>query len=187
MKKAIAVVAGLLAAVAAYAQGSVNFVNFLPGSGIDAPVYLGNTTTGAKLDGTAYLAQLWGGPAGGTLAASGDAVPFRSGAGAGYWNAGANSARSIGGVPEGANADLEVRVWAKAVGDTWEQAVAAKMDGYGTSAKLTIKTGGAPGSTVLPADLVGLTSFAITPVVPEPSVLALGALGAGLLLLRRKK
>jgi hypothetical protein len=35
--------------------------------------------------------------------------------------------------------------------------------------------------------MTGLTTFTAAPIVPEPSIAALGLLGAGLLLIRRKK
>lgn len=179
MKKALAVVVGLLAAVATQAQGTLDFRN--RGGGIDAPVSL---VGGAKLEGTAWLAQLYAGPAGGALAAVGAAVPFRTGAGAGYWDPAPDSTRAVPGVEPGNNADYSVKVWASELGTTFEAAQGAGKDGFGESAKLTAKTGG---GINVPGSLTGLTAFTVTPVIPEPSVLALGALGVGLLALRRKK
>jgi hypothetical protein len=182
MKKALAVVAGFLAAVATYAQGTIDFRN--RGGGIDAPVYL-DTVGGAKLDGSAWMAQLYAAAPGGALAAVGAAVPFRSGAGAGYWDPAPDSTRTVPGVAVGSPADVVVRVWASELGTTFEAAQGKGMGGTGESAKLSIKTGG---DLVVPALLTGLAPFtAASVVVPEPSVLALGALGAGLLALRRKK
>jgi hypothetical protein len=182
MKKALAVVVGLLAAVATYAQGTLGTLDFRNrGGGIDAPVSLAG---GAKLEGTAWLAQLYAGPVGGALAATGAAVPFRTGAGAGYWDPAPDSTRTVTGVAAGDNADYQVKVWASELGTTFEAAQAAGKDGWGESAKLAAKTGG---GINVPGPLTGLTAFTVTPVIPEPSVLALGALGAGLLALRRKK
>ena len=121
------------------------------------------------------------------MKAIGDAVPFRTGTAAGYWTA---AARTIGTVVPGANASVQIRAWALASGATYELAAAAAGGQVGKSAILSIKTGGDGNPPSLPANLAGLASFAIvggSPVVPEPSILALGALGGLALLLRRRK
>jgi hypothetical protein len=186
MKKVILTLCSILVVVGAYAQGTVNFNNRVTGSGIDAPVFVG-AIGGAKADGTAYLAQLYAGPSDTALAAIGEAVAFRTGAAAGYVTVAA-STRTIGTVAPDAIARVQIRAWAVASGATYELASAAGGL-VGQSGILGIKTGGAGSPPSLPADLVGLTSFAIAggPVIPEPSILALGALGGLALLLRRRK
>jgi len=77
--------------------------------------------------------------------------------------------------------NVQLKAWmttGPGAGATWE---AAQSKGASTVFSVT--------PTVAPAtppDLVGLTSFNIT-IVPEPSTIALGVLGAAALLLRRRK
>lgn len=179
MKKLIASLACVLATFTALAQGTINFNNFV--GSIDAPVF--NVDGVTRLAGNAFMAQLWAGPAAGSLAPIGAALPFFSLAsgGAGYIdsNAGATD-RSIGTVAPGAIAFVQVRAWSVATGADWNSAGIR-----GQSSTLQITTGGAGNPPSLPADLTGLTSFNL--VVPEPSTIVLGLLGAGALLLRRRK
>jgi len=185
MKKVMVTLSSMLVVIGAYAQGTVNFNNHVTGSGIDAPIYLA-TVGGTKAAGTDYLAQLYAGPSDSTLAAIGAAVPLRTGAAAGYVTT-TDAPRTIGTVAPGADAKVQIRAWAVASGATYEAAAAANGL-VGQSAIITVKTGGAGSPPGLPADLIGLTGFAITgAVVPEPSILALGALGGLVFLLRRRK
>jgi hypothetical protein len=185
MKKVILTLSSMLVVIGAYAQGTVNFSARVVGV-YDAPVYVG-TVGGAKADGPAYLAQLYGGASDATLAAVGTAVPFRTGAAAGYWTA---AALAIPNVALGANAQVQIKAWAAASGASYETASAAG-GAVGQSTIFTVKTGGDGAPPAVPGTLSGLTSFAIGggvgPVIPEPSILALGALGGLALLLRRRK
>jgi hypothetical protein len=186
MKKLVLFVATAIACAAAYGQGTVNFNNRVPGDNIDVPCMY----QGARIEGDAFVAQLWAAAPGGTLAPVGPAIPFRTGAGAGYLLTTASDAnpdgalRTIPGVAAGGTAEVVIRVWATSLGSSWEEVVAAGLGGYGESATLSIETGGGLNP---PANLIGLTSFDILPIVPEPTIAALGILGAGLLLIRRKK
>jgi hypothetical protein len=190
MKKVILTLGSMLVAIGAYAQGTVNFNNHVTGSTppIDAPVYVG-AVGGTKAAGTDYLAQLYAGPSDTSLAAIGTAVPFRTGAAAGYVTTAAASL-AIPTVAPGADAKIQVKAWAASSGATYEAASAAGGQ-VGASSIITVKTGGAGSPPGLPADLIGLQAFAVSgnvgPVVPEPSILALGALGGLALLLRRRK
>ena len=173
----------MLVAVGAFAQGQVNFAARVTGL-YDAPVFV-DTVGGTKATGAAYMAQLYAGPSATTLAAIGAPVPFLTGTGAGYWRSGT---AIIPTVAPGATASVQIRAWASAAGATYEQALAGS-GATGQSITLSVVTGGAGSPPSLPADLAGLTSFAITGggVIPEPSVLALGALGSLALLIRRRK
>jgi hypothetical protein len=190
MKKIVLFAATAIACAAAYGQGTVNFSNRVLGSGVDAPVFYGDAGSTTRVEGDAYLAQLWAAPAGGTLAPVGPAVPFRTGTLAGYILTTATetnpdgSLRAVDGVAAGSPALVQVRAWASSLGDTWEEAAAAGLGGTGMSGELTITTGGGLNP---PGPLIGLTSFNVATVIPEPSIAALGILGAGLLLIRRKK
>jgi hypothetical protein len=181
MKKLIASLACVLATFSALAQGTINFNNFVP-PGIDAPIFDVNGTT--RLAGNAFMAQLWAGPSAASLAPIGAALPFFSQAsgGAGYIDSSAGPTdRTVGTVAPGAIAFVQVRAWSVASGVDWNSAGIR-----GQSSTLQITTGGAGSPPSLPADLTGLTSFSLA-VIPEPSVIALGLLGAGALLLRRRK
>lgn len=177
------VLSSLLVAAGAFAQGQVNFSNHALAATppIDAPVFVG--TGSVRADGTAYMAQLYAGLTANAsgLTAVGTPTTFHTGTGAGYWFAQAPV------VPADAsgNAFIQVRAWATAAGSTYEQALGTGS-GFGVSAILPIKPGVPPNT---PADMQGLTSFSISvgAVVPEPSIMALGALGGLVLLLRRRK
>ena len=170
----------MLVAVGAFAQGQVNFAARVVGV-YDAPVFVGkDVATGVRADGPAYMAQLYAGATQGNLTPVGAPLPFRTGAAAGYWTA---TAVTINTVDATGNAFVQVRAWATASGATYEAALASG-NGFGTSNILTVKPTTAPD---VPATLTGLTSFAISGNVPEPSIMALGALGGLALLLRRRK
>lgn len=173
----------LLTAVSASAQGTVNFNNKVADTGsgvVNAPFYdLGGT---ALLAGPNAWAQLYAGPSADTLAPIGAAAQFRTGTGAGYWNAAPNSTRTIPTVAPGASAFVKVAVWKGPSGSTCEN-----HDSHEWCCRtllFSVVTGGAGSPPSLPAPLLGLTSCAF---VPEPSTLALGALGAAALILCRRR
>lgn len=183
MKHCLATLAALSVAASAFAQGTVNFVNRIPGT-IDNGRVLYDTGGGVTSPADdRFVAQLYASAPGGTLAAVGAPIVFRanSDAAKGYW---VGEARTIPGVAENGSADVRVAAWAVALGATFEAAQAAGQGGWGLSDKITVTTGG---GLTPPQALVGLTGFTIATIVPEPSIAALGLLGAGLLLIRRKK
>src|SRR5438094_10054759 len=98
------VLAIVIAAQNIFAQGTVNFAARVVGE-YDAPVYVGCL---GKAEGRAYLVQLYAGPDANSLAATGDPVPFRTGADAGHWSA---ATRIIPTVPPGASAVVQIRAW----------------------------------------------------------------------------
>lgn len=194
MKKILLTIALCAASLGAFAQGQVNFDNINTfGTSKEAVVFDVNGTT--KLAGTGFMAQLYWGTAtwttsalgvstGGTSVTDAPATFFTVADGAdGFWNTGAGSARTVG-VAGGATVFVQVRAW-NAVGgkNTYEAALAAG-NAVGNSAVLSLTAGG---GTVQPPNLTGLTSFKLNTNIPEPSTIALGILGAGALLLRRRK
>ena len=160
------------------------------GTAIDAPVL---DASGAKLSGADFMAQLYAAPVGSAdFKAFGKAIPFRTGTAAGYFS----DATAVDvGVAAGQKVDVQIRAWRAAAGSTYEAAggAAASLTGnFGASATIAgLASGGgfdAAGIPILPASLAGLQGFSLTGgVVPEPSVLALGLLGAAVLVLRRRK
>lgn len=185
MKQTVLTLTAVFAAVAAFAQGTFNPVNRVTGV-LDAPV---TAPSGARAEGTAYWAQWLAGPAGGALAPIGAPLNFRTGTGAGYVtsSAGDPTAGIVTGVPGGSNADVRLVAWDASLGSTWAGAEAAGLGGIGQSPIVTVALGGGGTPPAPAANLVGLTGFGISPVIPEPSIAALGLLGAGLLMIRRKK
>jgi hypothetical protein len=142
------------------------------------------------LAGTGFTAQLWGGPGGtaeGALALCTDgSTVFRTGGGAGIIVT-LPTAASVPNAPAGpgSRATLQFRAWDNINGTitTWQQVLANPTIPRGASDLFTpaFDLGGGP---VLPPNLIGLQSFNLH-TVPEPSVIALGALGLGALLMRR--
>jgi hypothetical protein len=183
MKKLLAIAALVVAAYGVQAQGNFTFSNRVTASGVDVPVFdVGGAT---KVDGANFVAAIF---LNGTQL--GATAPFRTGSGAGYWNPGADSARSVTGKLSGdVVTGFTVQVWDSTKGATM---LAAKNAGgkFGESNPFAITLGGPKADPNLPADLPGVMSnfqsFNLQ-VIPEPSVLALGALGAAALLFRRRK
>jgi len=186
MKKLLALTSVVLASSAAFADGSVNFNNKDL-----TPAPLVTDASGANLVGTNYKAQLYFGAANATesslTAVASAAKSFRVATTTlpGTWSGGT---ATIAGFSAGDKVTLQVRVWDSTFGADFATASAAVGAQYGKSALFTYTI---PAPTDPPAALLmtGLTAFQLklnTPNVPEPSTLALGALGLGALLLRRR-
>lgn len=176
MKKVLLLACAMMLSAAAYAQGTLNFNNRFTASTppVDAPIF---DTDGTKLDGAEAFAQLYAGPTANSLTASAAApVNFRTGAPAGYVDVAAGAERSFTTVAPGGSGFAQVRAWKGAA--TWEAASIR-----GESNIIPVSFGG--GSPPLPAgDLIGLASFTL---VPEPSTIALGLLGAAALVAARRR
>ena len=182
MKKLALIVACLTAGYGAFAQGTVDFRNRISGGVLNVPIFNvdGTTPLGAGYNAQLYYATSASGP---FTAITDPAVTFplnpTSGAGPGYWFAGTDSSRTIPTIAGGATAFLEVKAWKTSEGATFETASTR-----GASTPFSITLGGAGSPPSLPAVMTGLTSFSL---VPEPSTIALGLLGVGALLIRRRK
>jgi MYXO-CTERM domain-containing protein len=173
----------MLTAVGVYAQGTVNFANNSSTQVIDEAD--GMPVTNA--DG--ILAALYWAPLsapnnftqlGGSARIQSINVPSFLG----VYNGGARTTGNE--TAAGAAAWFEVRAWDMAYA-SYEEALGVGKTGKTDPFMVTTGGAGTPAST--PANLVGngLTGFSVA-VVPEPSVVALGLLGAGaLLLIRRRK
>jgi len=234
MKKNLLVMAGLLCAAGAFAQGTIQFNNRQTGtatSAVVAPIYgvdpnnqfyplgekHGNAATGpttpipqgtqtyngAPLTGSGFTASLWAREAGTqnpfVQAAT---TPFRVTTSTtlyGFWTIPGTAAVIPNVAADPAKrADILIRVWDNKGGTitSWDQLYDAAT-GAPNLANANVARGWADvfttrdqlgGGTALPPTLLGLQSFQLFYVVPEPSVIALGVLGAGcLFLLRRRK
>jgi hypothetical protein len=186
MKK-ILIVAAMAALVAAnsFGQGSVVFSN----SG-GTPITKADGTTRVQA-GSTYQAELMYAPDG-TAAADFDSMAVRVGGvanfgpTAGFFSGGGRTIDSI--QPAGGFGLFQVRAWTTAIGTSYADVVSKNSGEAGKSPVVRVDTGnpliGEPAAGLVAA---GLQGFSVTPV-PEPSAIALGLLGAGtLLLLRRRK
>jgi hypothetical protein len=174
MKKLILVVAAVMVSVAAFAQGQVTFNNKV-GTVIVARVTFADGANAGQGVGAGYTAQLFGSADGNNLAPLLPTTGFRTSSTAvqGYVN---SVLVDVPGIPSGQKATLVMRVFDSA------------NTQVGSSAPITITLGG---GTLPPSNLDGLQPFTVTGggsvVVPEPSTIALAAIGVGVLLLRRRK
>lgn len=190
MKKLAIMAAAVFATVNIYAQGTVNFSN-IGGGGVT------NSLTGARvIVGATFMVQLYYSPDSANAPADNLLMPLSGvatiGPIAGIYSGGARTAPVT---PPGANAWFQVRAWEAAFGTSYEAAVASQAIGgrlalVGKSNTFKVNTSD---PTLVPAEAAanliaaGLQGFVVNPV-PEPSVIGLGLLGAGaLLLLRRRK
>jgi len=189
MKKTLLVCAlSLMAAVGSYAQSTVAFANDasslirLPGSATAAGVPIGSS----------YQVELMYAPSG-TSAGEFDAIAVRLGAAVsfnptpGRFNGGGRTAPTA---TPGSAGLYQVRAWETAFGSSYAAVFNGGQGNAGKSGILTIVGGNPlttpPGSATSLVS-AGFTGFNVAPV-PEPSAIALGLVGAGaLLMLRRRK
>ena len=186
MKKLL--IAAVLAAgmVVAKGQGTIDFKNLV--GALDAPLTFGgalrpNPTVPDDVLGNAFVAQLWDGSGDNNI---GGAVFFdERPAFAGIW---AGETRTLDAIAPGGTANVRVRAWATDLAANWEDAVALNIGGTYDSGAFDVEgLGGGGPPPAPPAIMQNFTGGEISAIVPEPSIAALGLLGAGLLLLRRKK
>lgn len=171
MKKALIAIAALLVTASAFAQGQVQFNNRITGT-VDARVFAVGGVDGFV--GTAELVNA----ANGSVVAT---TTFRntSAAAQGYVNA---VTATVPGVAGGASASLILRAYSGAA--SYEAAKTTIGAFYGQSAAVSVTLAEPPAT---PPALAGLAAFTVVPGVPEPSTIAIGALGLAALLLRRRK
>jgi len=175
-------------------QGSPNTAT---AGGVPLPA-LGTTDYSGRalLSGTGFTAQLWygtvGTPAANLVLANSATTTFRTGATTmGAFNETTatcdNPAVLIPG-GAGSRATFQVRAWDNQNGTitTWAGVLANGNIARGMSA--TFSPGfDLGGGSVTPPYMIGMQSFGLFTIVPEPSLIALGAIGLGALLLRRRK
>jgi len=196
MKRILLTLAAGFLACSVFGQGGV--VINTRGGGVDATVT--DNLTGQLVTGNAYLAQLYYGAPGvaedamvAVLDAPGGstATPawFTPASLPGYIltsTGGGNRYTDPAVVAPGANTDFQLRAWQASLGATWEEAL-GNWDSstvMGKSGIITVAT--SANNLDTPKPLTGLQPFGLDPV-PEPSVIALGALGLVALLWRRRK
>ncbi len=210
MKKTLLTSCLALAAVAAFAQGTINVGNGLSGGrfpiygpqvGSETVQVVGNSSlsqpagatdyTGGLLSGDRYMIEFWAGPSsavdfsGLTLIT---ATAFRTAANATALPNGLTFTvtAAVPGVGAGELAKAAVRAWDTQSGATYDLATTRGASALFTTGQLggTPAGGGAP---LTPPNWVG-QSFSLVGVVPEPTSMALAGLGAAsLLIFRRRK
>jgi len=177
MKKLlVTLTAVLVASVSAMAQGtsaqiSINNRNLTDASGNTYQAPINGDTTGAT-------AQLFLVGSGGALTALTPTTVFRIGAAAPYVSA---QVVDVPGVTPGTSAQFVLKAW---IGSDFDSAQTK-----GQSAPFTVSNlGGTPpgGLPITPPSLNGLQSFDLV-TTPEPSTIALAALGAAAFFIRRRK
>jgi hypothetical protein len=183
-----------IASVEAFAQGSVNVNNRFGSPATIRAVTLPAELGGAGVAGANWVAQIVYGAGNEAL---GPNMSFRpAGNLAGAWvptsNGGAND-RILTGVAAGQTAALTVRVWDTSVFPTWTEAAAALQAGVAPVATAagvsTFNYTVPPAGTLDPSqfNITSFNGFQLTYIpVPEPTTIALGALGVGALLWRRR-
>jgi PEP-CTERM motif len=210
MKKTLILVVLAVAAYNTFGQGTISMGNQF--AGFQAPIYgpdpsnplmsvsgqssvglpTGSTVYGGPLlQGSGYTFALFAGPANTTDPAALVLVAtttFRTGAAAGYVRA---TEVPIPSIAPAQTATVQVRVWDNQGGTvgSWANVLASPSIARGESALFQTGALGGPNPPNPPGtapNLTGWQSFNVHQV-PEPSVIALGALGLGALLLRRRK
>lgn len=168
----------VIAALGGQAQGTFMFINRSPATEGDPSVYDIDGLT--RLAGANYVAAIF--LKGVQLVTP---APFRTGAGAGFWNPGADSTRTIIGKFPGEVVDgFTVKVWDSSRGATMEE-VRSAGGKYGESRSFSITLGGPPSDpNWRPGWMHNFTGLTL---VPEPAVAALGGMGALLFMIRHHK
>lgn len=172
-------VIALLLVITGQAQGTFSFNNRVVSAGLDQPVFNGPLRLEIPMVAAIFLNGTQLGPV----------APFRTGAGAGYWNPGTEGIREVVGKFSGdVVSGFTVKVWDLSKGQTYEMSRAAGGQS-GISREFSITLGGLKPDPLLPADIPGVMSNfqSFNILIPEPSVVALGALGIVVLMFHRRK
>lgn len=180
MKKTLLTLALVgLSAVATYAQGTVQFAN----SALSKVKYQADSAAAVVDAPTGTKIGLFWGTSADNLAL---VTPTSAiGATAGIWAGG--TVYPIAGSQEGQRVFLKIAGWDASAGDNFRSSLH-----YGESSVVQATLGPTAGpGTVIWQSATGTSTERMKPftivLVPEPSVIALGALGLGALLLRRRK
>lgn len=176
MKKLIIALAALMVSAAAYGQGQFVFNNRI-GTEVNARFITSSDPangSSSSVGSPDWSVQLTGGPVGGTLVALDPAsTGFRGAPGTAAAGYVVGVTPTVPGVAIGGNASIGVKVLGP--GGVSQSFGPYTVNGLG-------------GGTTTPPNLQLGTSPLVVNVVPEPTTLALGALGLGsLLFIRRRK
>jgi hypothetical protein len=180
MKKLFLTSLGLIAGLLAYAQGTFNASNNYNIPGTTTKAFVLDGTSGLPLSKATGKVQIINVADGSTLSANGDSGVGLSLDGLFFING-----LIVPGVGTGGSANILVRAWDSATGATWATAVNRSAPNSGLVTVNSLGGGPTPAATFSAnSNFIGLTVEGI----PEPSVIALAALGiAGLFFVARRK
>lgn len=191
MKKLIVIAAAALVTISGYSQGTVQSAN---GS---TSLVTNQTTGAAAIAGTTFKVALYYLPDQATPPTAADfdqrglmlGPAVNMGPVAGRYSTGTRSTPAT--TPPGGPGWFQVRAWESAFGADYNAAVSSppingRLANVGTSNILRVDTGNP--TTTPPGSPTGIAvpGFVLVPV-PEPSVIALGVLGLGALLMLRRR
>ncbi len=186
MKKLLVTLVALLVSASSFAQGTLIFNNRTQdGTPRDKPITYAvgpNAGMGAgSLPGAfAQLVLV----VGGVETPLSPTTPFRTGNAAAFFQE--ISSFVVDGVQPGASASFKVRAWQGAA--SYDAARTTPTAYWGESAVFTHgPMGGTPPGGGLPVTATTIDNLVAFQLVPEPSTIALGVLGAAALLFRRRK
>jgi len=203
MKKTLLALTSVLMAGSAFAQGTIKLENnnTIKTGGVGTykiPIFIDNNKNGVMDAGElgigTYANTLGQTASMGLFTASNQTVPFatalfRSDANGAFLGTPSTQTVTVPGAPAGTFPSLTAAVW---LGQTPANGVSGALASWTWT--VTRSLGGDPGggaTPIIPSGLAGLgdetTSAGLGVVVPEPSTIALGVLGVGALLLRRRK
>ncbi|MBK9137286.1 MAG: PEP-CTERM sorting domain-containing protein [Verrucomicrobia bacterium] len=178
MKKNILAAVAVIACAGAMAQGTLNLSTTPSAVGSSQVVTESDGVT--KLTGPTYVGQLYAGATEASLAPIGNVSPFLTGSGAGYWR-GTPNPIAVPGIALGGSGFAQLWAWDSSF-SSFDAALAAGK--AGKSEVFAITTGGHGEPPAVPDNLVNFKGFSL---IPEPSTIALGLLGAASLLFFRRK
>lgn len=196
MKRILLTLVAGFVACSVFGQGGV--VINTRGGGVDARVT--DSLTGEFVSGQNYWAQLYYGAAGAAEASlvpvlnapGGTVAPvawFSAGTLPGYIltsTGGGNRYTDPAVAAPGALTSFQLRAWQATLGTSWEVALGNWSDTTVLGKSAIIEVATSANNLDTPKPLTGLAAFTLDPV-PEPSVIALGAIGLVALLWRRRK
>lgn len=182
VKRVVIVMASVSTAAVCFGQGQINFFTYNAANANLGTVFVDAAKT-IKAD-NGYYGQLLGGTTAGSLSAIGSPALFGAGPAAGIINSGSFG---ITGTNPGDTYYYALAAWSSSAGATYAAALAAGAvtDSRVVGTPVQVTLGGTGPGGVFPVPTAnGFNNFSL---VPEPSTIVLGLLGAGALLLRRRK
>ena len=188
MKKTLLTLAfAALATVASYAQGTITFANTtlsrVTMNSLAAPTVYANVPLSAPI----VYGVFWGQSADSLALNTGD-LGTASATSAGI--IGATSPYQIAGGAVGSTVFMKIAGWTSSFGRDFAAAKSTPGAFYGETGvrSITLAATAGPGTVIWSSSNTALFQpLKLDVVIPEPSVIALGVLGVGALLLRRRK
>jgi hypothetical protein len=180
MKKLLLTSLGLIAGLLAYAQGTFNASNNYTVPGASQKAFVLDAVSNLPLSKAVGKVQIINTADGSTLSPNGDAGVALTLDGLFFING-----LVVPGAATGASANILVRAWDSSTGATWATAGSRSAPNSGLITVSNLGGGPTPAATFSAnSNWSGLT----VGVIPEPSVVALAALGiAGLFFVARRK